>query len=284
MEFLAVAILVLLQRYWSGPLPLSGSINVADWLALSGRIPGSETLIYIVSVGIPAVIVWLIAESISDTLLGLLHLFSCIGVLMACIDRVDIAVLFDQAHQELRLLDDEQDLMSAENGFAELQIVVHRQLHLDVTIYLFWCLLLGPAGSILCLFNRIYCDQLDADSDLVLSDELASSSVAERPHTFPMKVQYWLEWPPARVNIMIMMFVGQFNAGWKVLSESLLDFQSAALEWLVRAYHSGVVREDYDGLQDFKAKQVAYLDECEQFLNRQCMGWIGFAAVFAIFD
>ncbi|SVC29360.1 uncharacterized protein METZ01_LOCUS282214, partial [marine metagenome] len=71
MEFLAVAILVLLQRYWSGPLPLSRSINVADWLALSGRIPGSETLIYIVSVGIPAVIVWLIAESISDTLLGL---------------------------------------------------------------------------------------------------------------------------------------------------------------------------------------------------------------------
>ena len=284
MEFLAVAILVLLQRYWSGPLPLSGSINVSDWLSLSGRIPGSETLIYVVSVGIPAVIVWLIAESISDTLLGLLYLFVCIGALMACINRVDIAVLFDQAHQELRLLDDEQDLMSAENGFAELQAVVHRQLHLDVTIYLFWCLLLGPAGSILCLFNRIYCDQLESDSDLVLSDGLASSSVAERPHTFSMKVQYWLEWPSARVNIMIMMFVGPFNAGWKVLSESLLDFQSAALEWLVRAYHSGVVREDYDGLQDFKAKQVAYLDECEQFLNRQCMGWIGFAAVFAIFD
>jgi membrane protein required for beta-lactamase induction len=245
--------------------------------------PGSEALIYVVSVGVPAVVVWLITQSISDTLLGLLYLLVCIGVLMACIDKVDISLLFDQAHQQLKLLDDEQDLLATENGFAELVTVQQRQLHLDVTIYLFWCLLLGPAGSILCLFNRIYCDQMESDADLVLADELVSSSVEERLHAFPMKVQYWLEWPSARINMMIMMFVGQFNAGWKVLSEAMLDFHSDALEWLVRAYHSGVVREGYAGLSDFKAKQAAYLDECEQFFNRQCMGWIGFAAVFAIF-
>lgn len=280
MEFLAVAILVLLQRYWSGPLPLSGSINVSDWLALAARLPGSETLIYIVSVFVPAVMVWLIVNSISDTLLGILYFFTCVGVLMACINRVDIAVLYDQAHQELNLLDDEPDRVALESRFSDLAIVQQKQIHLDVTIYLFWCLLIGPAGAILCLFNRVFCDQLESARQQH-DDEVGVEG--EQGSALPLRIQYWLEWPPARVNIMIMMLVGQFNTGWSIFTESLVDFQSDALHWLVLAFHSGVSRESSDSLQDFKAQQVAYLEECEQFFNRQCMGWIGFAAIFAIF-
>jgi len=279
LEFLAVAILVLLQRYWSGPLPLSGSIKVSEWLAIAGRIPGSDTLIYIVSVFVPAAIVWLISNSISDTLLGILYFFVCIGVLMACIDRVDIAVLFDQAHQELNLLDDEADRVALESRFSDIALMQQRQLHLDVTIYLFWCLLFGPAGAILCLFNRVFCDQLESNPE---HDDGAGIE-AEQSSALPLRVQYWLEWPSARVNIMIMMLVGQFNTGWSIFTESLVDFQTDALHWLVLAYHSGVSQETSDNLEDFKAQQVVYLEECEQFFNRQCMGWMGFAAVFAIF-
>jgi membrane protein required for beta-lactamase induction len=280
LEFLAVAILVLLQRYWSGPLPLSGSINVTEWLAFAARLPGSEMLIYVVSVFVPAFIVWLISNSISDTLLGILYFFVCIGVLMACIDRVDIAVLFDQAHQELNLLDDEPDTVALESRFSDIALMQQRQLHLDVTIYLFWCLLFGPAGAILCLFNRVFCDQLESDSQ---HDDKVGIE-AEQNSALPLRVQYWLEWPSARINIMIMMLVGQFNTGWSIFTESLVDFQTDALHWLVLAYHSGVSRQTSDSLEDFKAQQVVYLEECEQFFNRQCMGWIGFAAVFAIFE
>ncbi len=281
MEFLAVALLVLLQRYWSGPLPVSGSINVSGWLAIAGRLPGSETVIYLVSVFVPAAIVWLVSNSLQDTMLGVLYFLLCIGVLMACIHRVDIAVVFDQAHQELNRVGDEQDQTVLESRFSELGLVQQKQLHLDVTIYLFWCLLIGPAGAILCLFNRVFCDQLETDS---YQKDGMGSVEGEPSSALPLKIQYWLEWPSARVNIMIMMLVGQFNTGWSIFTESLVDFQRDALHWLGLAYHAGVTRKGYDNLQDFKAQQLAYLEECEQFFNRQCLGWIGFAAVFAIFE
>lgn len=270
MKFLAILIVVLFYRHWTGVNPVRGVIPLANYLSWVKRSDLTRSAQYVASVALPALILWLIVVLTREWFAGLVWLLICVLVLVYAIEKVIERSAFDRHKDWLRTLGDEDHLSSAVQHQKDIQSRVVYESFQDLHPPLLWFLLLGPVGVLVYVISRDY--QADVDEEDEEDSGLAVTAL------------FWMEWIPARITGFIYALLGDFG---KCFGEWLRWFADTSAEvgatlelWAESALRiSDTYGED---IESFKRRAAEDMSEMRLLLDRSVWGWVGLAAIITV--
>lgn len=266
MNFLAILIIVFFYRNWVGENPIRPLVPFESYRSLVARTSIAEDFRYVITVGLPAILIWFIWAATSDWLAGLFWLLVCIVVLVYAIETYDQeAVYADQVRwlRDVSEQDEVQDLVAHQQDFRSR---VATESFRAIYPALFWFLALGPVGVLVYAFSRDYLEGQES------TDGLAG------------KVVFWMEWIPARVTGFIYALLGDFGRCFGQWMRLLADTRSP-VDTIIDALVKSALpaREDYgDDTATFVAVARQEVSELRELLDRTLWGWVGVAAIVTV--
>ncbi|XOV87317.1 MAG: regulatory signaling modulator protein AmpE [Pseudomonadota bacterium] len=269
MKFLAVLIIVFLYRNWIGGNPLREAFNFgayANWFQQRVETPNVR---FVLCVGLPVLVLLLLGMEMRPWLFGLVWLLVSLAVLVYSIDIRDMDLTFDDQSAWLASLAADTSVDSAAQQQSDFKLTVVYETFQNLYPALFWFLVLGPAGALICILSRLYMDQL--------ADESEEMDLVER-------VVFWLEWPAAKVTGLLFALVGHFGRCFDEWTASLFDARDTVASGLVRAAcaASTASEDSSTDLQQFVASAQETNLELRDLLERTLYGWLGIAAIVTI--
>lgn len=267
MKFLTVLIVVIFHRNWTGGNPLREKVQLDAWFSwVSGRVVAGNVR-FLLSVGVPVLLLLLLSWELAGWFLGLLWLALSLVVVLYCIEIVDMDSAFDGQLQWLRSLKEDDALEQSRQTHFNFRGDITYQVFQSMVPALFWFLLLGPAGALLFILCQRYLEQVDEDDTEVDLLEL---------------ILFWMEWIPARFTIFLFALLGEFGRTWQVLMDSLVDVENSAVTTLHAAVEPVVSPAVGAGVEDFVIDTEAELGNLKDLLERSLWGWVGLAAILTI--
>ncbi len=269
MKFLAVLIIVFLYRNWIGGNPLREGFDFGVYANWFQRRVATPNVRFGLCVGLPVLLLLILGMEMRPWLLGLVWLVVSLAVLIYSIDIRDMDVTFADQGNWLASLDADTPLSSAVQQQTDFKLAIVYETFQNLYPALFWFLVLGPAGALICILSRLYMDQLDDDSD--------EMDLVER-------VVFWLEWPAAKVTGLLFALVGHFGRCFDEWVASLFDTRDTIGSSLVRAACAASLdaEDDSADLQRFVATAQDANLELRDLLDRTLYGWLGIAAIVTI--
>lgn len=266
MNFLAVLIVVFFYRHWVGDNPVRPLVPFERYQSLLARASLARDIKYLITVGLPALILWLVWFVTSDWLAGLLWLLICIAVLVYAIEVHDHETDFEKQVRWLRSVTEQDE----HTGLVEQQQDFRSRITYDSFrgLYpaLFWFLALGPPGVLVYAFSRDYLHGHDATDGLAV------------------RVVFWMEWIPARVTGFIYALLGDFGrcfGQWLRLLPDTSTPVNTTIDILAKSALPD--NDDYgDDTVTFQSVAEREIDELRQLLDRTLWGWVGFAAIMTV--
>ena len=267
MKFLAVFVIIVFHRNWTGSNPAGEQFQVDSWFSWVSRrvVPGD--LRFLASVVVPALLLLIFSWQLSGWLLGLLWLAISLLVLLYSIEVVDTDIAFDDQMLWLRSLRDGEELASLHQAQSRFRADITYEVFQSLVPAVFWFLVLGPAGALLfalCQSYNGYLDEDDEQGDLL------------EPFLF------WMEWIPARVTILLFALLGEFGRTWSALKDSLTDLENPAAACLHDAVRPAIGLTDDASVEDFVLQAETELVYLKDLLERSLWGWAGIAGLLTI--
>ncbi len=268
MKFLTVLIVIFWYRNWIGEHPARPHVpfgRYVDWFRSNVSVPG---LRFGLCVGVPVMIVLLLAAEIGSWLLGLPWLILAIVVMVYCVEIIDVEARFADHAVALQALAEDGDLQSVQMSQDAFKQSTVYDVFQSLYPALFWFLVLGPAGALAYTFARDYAATLPEDDDEI---------------EFVQRVVYWLEWPAAKLSGFVFAVVGHFGACFDEWVSSLFDTEQPVARNLVIAACAAAGDEERDAtVSELVETSLAHNVELEDLLLRTSFGWLGIAAVVAL--
>lgn len=269
MKFLTVLIIIFFYRNWIGDNPVRQAIpfdRYTDWFRGSMSAPIAR---FVLCVAVPVLVVGFAAEAIDDWAFGLPWLLLAIIVMLASIEVVDADALFDSHAQTLQALNEEASLEDAIDRQEDFKETAIYEVFQSLYPALFWFLLVGPAGALAYALSREYLADLgedDAELDLV------------------ERFVYWLEWPAAKVNGFLFALVGHFGKCFDEWADTLFVTGTPISQTLAKAACAASGSgESQASMAEFVRTSLEHNFDLKDLLTRISYGWLGLAAVIAIF-
>ncbi|MEX2489408.1 MAG: regulatory signaling modulator protein AmpE [Pseudomonadales bacterium] len=270
MKFLAILIVVLFYRHWTGVNPVREFIPLSSYLSWIRRSDLTRGVQYVVSVGLPALLLWLIVVFTRDWFAGLIWLLICVLVLLYAIEKVVERTAFDRQENWLRTIGEEDQLSSVVQYQKDFQSRVVYESFQNLHPPLLWFLILGPVGVLVYVVSRDYQAQFDEE------DEKGSGLAAT--------IVFWMEWIPARITGFIYALLGDFG---RCFGEWLRWFADTSAEvgatlelWAESAMRIG---DTYgEDVESFKRRAAEDIREMRLLLDRSVWGWVGLAAIVTV--
>jgi membrane protein required for beta-lactamase induction len=265
MEFLTVLIVTFFYLNWIGANPLRDFVPFGSWSNWCRRTIATTNVRFLACVGIPAVLVILVAGEIDHWMLGLPWLVLSVAVMIYAVDIHETDAMFEEQSLALDEADpaNEADVEEQQDEFEQLVVYENFQ---GLYPPLFWFLLLGPAFALLYILARLYEEGLDDDDPEV---------------EFVDQFVYWMEWPASRLSGLVFALVGHFSKCLDVFLRSCLDMNRAhsalMTDWAMAAAAPTVLGE-----VDPVTLARETNRELSELLTRTLFGWVGIAAVVAI--
>ncbi len=269
MKFLAVLMLVAWFRNRVSGNPLREQYPTDTWEAWVFSRISHPDLRFAVSVLLPTIVLLFVSTELRGWLLGLPWLILSILVVVYSVEFVDTDLAFDDQGLWLKSLDDEDDLAQLHQSQRNFRWDITYDVFQSMIPALFWFLVLGPAGALLYGLCRNYADD-DGEPELQTG--------------LPQILQFWMEWIPARVHVLVFAVLGDFARTWRLLLESILDVEEPVVEMLGQSAEAAVGTEEpaASTLDDFVTATEFELDELRLLLDRSLWGWVGVAALMTI--
>lgn len=268
MTFLAVLIVLFLYRNWGGENPLRDSIDARGYFARMYDMapPGWR---YLLSVGLPVAMLFVVAEAVDHWLQGLVWLALSLLTLTYCLDFHDVEQEFFEHKEKLRAVSEDDDLADVVQLQEEFQIDHLHGMFQGIVPSLFWFLVFGPAGALAYVLTTQYLDQLEEGSR---ECELVDQAV------------HWIEWVPVRITGLLFCLAGNFGPTFDYLLGQLFDTEQSSATHL--ATMAGLAAEVPDGHDDsvmgFARFAESHVEEMRYLCDRALFGWLGVAAIAVI--
>lgn len=271
MKFLAILIVLFFYRNWHGDNPVRGTFSFAPYFSwVSGtELPTSWR--YWVAVGVPGLVVYVIAGIFDYSFLGLVWLLISLAVLIYCLDLNDVDQEFEEQSERLQAVTADDNLADVVQMQEDFQVDHLHSMFQGIVPSLFWFLILGPAGALIYFLSLQYQNNLDEDSsEIELTDQ----------------VIFWLEWVPVRITGLLFCFAGNFGPTFDYWLSQLADTRESS------AYHltamaglaAEIPEEEDDSVVGFARFAQSHLQEMRFLCDRALFGWLGFAALVTILN
>lgn len=270
MKFLTVLIIIFAYRNWIGGNPIRQVVPFESYAHWFRQQVSATNLRYLICVGVPVVLAFLLAAEIQHWLFGLIWLAFSVLVLVYSIEINDVDMLFDDQNQWLRGLGEGDSLSDARQRQADFRLLTIYEVFQSLYPSLFWFLLLGPAGALLYILSRLYLDDLQDDDPEV---------------SFVDKIVFWMEWPAARLTGLVFALLGNFGKSFETWLDSLQDLHEASGSVLLRIAGAAVDAGEPTGdasIEAFSRRDESTNEELRVLLDRTLFGWLGLAAIVAI--
>ncbi|MEX1237127.1 MAG: regulatory signaling modulator protein AmpE, partial [Pseudomonadales bacterium] len=224
MKFLTVLIMVFLYRNWVGSNPVRAVVPFESFVAKLHQRVANVNIRYLLCVGLPVLLLWLVALEVHSWLFGLVWLALSLVTLVYAIDIIDTSALFDEQAQWLRRFASQDGLDEARTRQDDFRQRSVYEIFQGFYPALFWYLLLGPAGALLYILTRQY--------EVMHRDD---------PGPEPGRlVLYWLEWPAARVTGLVFALLGHFGNCFDEWLRTISDIREPIDRVLARFANSAV--------------------------------------------
>lgn len=269
MTFLTVLIVLFFYRNWSGDNPVRAFVTPDGYFAYMGNLSFPAGSRYWLIVGIPTVVLFVIAGMVDDWLQGLVWLLLSTAVLIFCFELHDVEAEFFSHKERLQAVTAEDELADVVQLQEEFQVDHLHAMFQGLVPSLFWFLVLGPAGALLYFLTIRYLEQLpEGAPEEGLVDQIV----------------HWMEWVPVRITGLLFCFTGNFGPTFDYLLGQLFDTEeSSASHLTAMAGLAADVTIDYDDtVLGFAKFAEAHVEEMRYLCDRALFGWLGFAALVAI--
>lgn len=270
MKFLTVLIIIFAYRNWIGGNPVRQAVPFESYAHWFRQRITATNLRYVICVGVPVVLTFLLAAEFKHWLFGLIWLGASVLILVYAMEINDVDVLFDDQNQWLRGLGEGDSLSDARQRQADFRLLTIYEVFQSLYPSLFWFLLSGPAGALLYILSRLYLDDLQDDDPEI---------------SFVDKVVFWMEWPAARVTGLVFALLGNFGKCFEVWLDSLQDVHEASGTVLLRVAGAAIDEDEPpadDSVEAFAERDASANEELRVLLDRTLFGWLGLAAIVAI--
>ncbi|MBP40019.1 MAG: hypothetical protein CL726_12055 [Chloroflexi bacterium] len=263
MKFLAIFVIIVFHRNWTGSNPVSEKFQVESWFSWVSQRVSPGDLSFLASVVVPALLLLIISWQLSGWLLGLFWLAISVLVLLYSIEVIDTDIVFDDQVLWLRSLREGEELAKLQQTQSGFRSDITYEVFQSLVPAVFWFLLLGPAGTLLFTLCHHY-DEDDVQSDLI------------------EPLLFWMEWIPARFTILLFALLGEFGRTWAVLEDSLTDVENSAAVCLHEAVKPVRTIADDASVEDFVLQTEDELVYLKDLLERSLWGWAGIAGLLTI--
>jgi len=270
MTFLAILAVVLAYKYWPDRRLLRDRVPFSayqKWFMSQSLAPGVQ---YLLCVGLPVVLVLVLAVVLASGILAFFWLVLSLVVLGYSIGNNNLNQRVANQTKWLRGLSNDEPIAD---------VITQQDHYLAKTTYsvfqgiypvLFWFILIGPAGALAYGLSRSYVNNLD-DSDSQ-RDQIEA-------------VLFWMEWLPARLTGLMFALLGNFGHCFEAWLASLSDVNQTNSD-LLRSLLGLAIDEagytDAETLPAFVALAEPDLKTSKDLLARTLFGWLGLAAILAI--
>ncbi len=268
MHFLSVLIIVAIYRSWPAGNWLRENYAAETWFQwVSARVVAPLSR-YVACVGAPVVIVLLLSLSLDGFFAGMVYLILSVATLLYCLDLIDLDVLFDDQGIRMRSVNSDTTLEALQVEQQDFLSSSTYTLFQGVMVVLFWFILAGPAGALLYRLTQDYQDSLDSDEEeLVYLDQLL----------------FWLEWVPVRMTTIIFALLGNFHRSLDLVVDSFTNLRDDAMPILAQMASASLDLDERTNRDEFLMRVSEDLGDMHALLQRSLWGWVGFAALLAIF-
>lgn len=269
MKFLAVLITLFFYRNWQSDNPVRGFFSFThyyDWFA-EKNLPTYWR--YIFCVGVPTLVLLVVAYQVSDWLQGLVWLLLSLVVLIYATENIDLDKVFDDQIRWLREVNHDDDFADVVQHQDDFQMSHIYDMFQGLVPGLFWFLVLGPAGTLFYIFTIRYLDLLDDDDPEV--DQLDS-------------IVFWMEWLPVRITGLLFSLVGNFGPTVDYWLNHLTDTEESHAVHLsiMAAIASDKPLEHGDDVEGFARFSEFQTHQLKSLCERALFGWLGVAAIVVI--
>ena len=273
MKFIAILLIVGLNRYWVGKNPFHqqdwfgayrGWLTKQDFVA-SMR-PNSQFLLL---VGLPFIVVLLLTWVIEDWLWGLVWMAASLALLGYSVGLSQLEFRLHEHLQWLKTLKMGDQLAEAQNYDQDFQEEMTYDEFESLYPVFFCFILVGPAGAILYRLCRQYFTCLE-------DEESDSTKVRGFIH--------FIDWLPGRITALFFALVGDFTRCIRPWVVSLSQWQQPTKELLgdiASAALGGHETEQMD-IRQFMLDAERQVFMLRDLLNRTLICWIGLIAVLAL--
>ncbi len=219
---------------------------------------------------LPALAILLISWEIEGWLFGLVWLILAVIVLFYAIETTEEESRFTEQMSWLHGITGEDALADVVQKQEDFLVTTAYELFQAIMPVLFWFLLTGPAGALFYVLAIRYLDLLETNDPEV---ELVEHVV------------FWLEWLPARVTGLLIVFVGNFGASFEYWPEMLVDIEESNavhLSNLGSLAVAGPGEYDTEDAVDYARSAESHINNLRGLFERVENGWLGLAALVTI--
>jgi AmpE protein len=288
LKFLALVIAMGLLQYWGS----AGPVHRDEWFRdLAARFAGSGlnvTLQLVMSVLLPALLALWLLDFVQGWALGLVPLAISVLVLLYSFGRGDFEALLDRYREYSRNSDFEAAWLFAQqelsrgcssecpSGPEKLHRWVKERLcYLGFERWfsvMFYFVLIGAPGALAYRLLALYregCEEAEQQRRLE-------------------RVQYWLDWLPARLLVFTFAVTGDWVGSREQLSASLTDTRSPTAELLADAAHASlglkatVFASDDGDTGAFAEISDWEIGQLQGLLSRSAVTWVVVLALLVL--
>lgn len=270
MKFLTVLIIVFLYRNWVGGHPVRDRVPSQRYIGWFLARDIADNLRYLLCVGVPVVIAFIISVRVGDWLYGLIWLVFALAVMLYAVDIHDAEANFDDQAEWLREQDNDADLAAVRDRQVDFVQATNYEIFQSIYPALFWFLVLGPGGALAYVLSKQYLE--------ALKDDGPALDLVDR-------VVYFMEWPAVRVSGFIFALLGHFGRCFEAWIASFGELHEPTDTVLMRLAQAAIdipVPQAGETAGEFAIDSESANEQLHKLLDRSLFGWLGFAAIMAI--
>ena len=269
MKFLAVLVMLFFYRNWEGTNPVRQAFSFSRYFEWFAEKNLTTYWRFALCVGLPSIVMLIVAARVSGWLQGLVWLLLSLVVLIYATKIYDLDELFDEQVRWLRAVKEDDEFADVLQRQEDFQMAHIYDMFQSIVPGLFWFLILGPAGTLFYIFTIQYLDRLEEDDPEV---------------PFLDNLVYWLEWVPTRITGLLFSLVGNFGPTIDYWLNHVADTEESHAVRLsvmasIAAEQPPEHEDDVAGFARYSEHQVHQL---KMLCERALFGWLGVAAIIVI--